>query len=429
MKMVTKIFAAIAVILIIKISFSQDYTNSGSYQCYLKKISSPNAVFVLGDSPNTPKHKFDVLDYKINVDIRNCFISPYPKNYIGSVIIKFRVDTALSSITLNAVNTSLQITAVSMSAISFTHLSDILTVNLDRTYNPNEIVFIKIDYNHLNVSDGAFYASGGGVMTDCEPEGARKWFPCWDKPYDKATVDLTAKVPANVKLGSNGRLNDSTLTRDTLYYHWISRDPVATYLVVISAKVNWKLDIVNAQGTPIRFYYNTTEALSAEGYISDMFTYYSGKFGPHAFEKNGFTTAAASGFPWGGMENQSLTTLCSSCWGSGTVSHEFAHQWFGDAITCGTWGDIWLNEGFATYTEALWLEHTGGYASYKSSITGNASSYLSSNPGWPMYNPQWAVITPDNNTLFNYAITYAKGACVLHMLRYVLQDTTVFFNC
>jgi aminopeptidase N len=129
------------------------------------------------------------------------------------------------------------------------------------------------------------------------------------------------------------------------------------------------------------------------------------------------------------MENQTLTTLCSSCWDVGTVSHEYAHQWFGDAVTCGTWADIWLNEGFATYTEALWLEHLSGYSSYKSDINGDASSYLSGNPGWPMYNPSWAEITPNNNTLFNYAITYAKGACVLHMLRYVLSDTTVFFNC
>ena len=136
-----------------------------------------------------------------------------------------------------------------------------------------------------------------------------------------------------------------------------------------------------------------------------------------------------SGFNWGGMENQTLTTLCGNCWSSNLISHEFAHQWFGDMVTCGTWADIWLNEGFATYSEALWYEYTSGYSSYKSDIVSDASGYLSSNPGWPMYNPQWAVVTPDVNTLFNTAITYNKGACVLHMLRYVLNDTNVFFNC
>jgi aminopeptidase N len=407
----------------------------GSDYCSYKKMHNPNPLLSLGDSPNTPKHKFDVLNYQLNLDIRSCFISPYPKSFTAVEVIKFRVDTALNSITLNAVNSSLQITGVSMSAASFTHASNILTVNLDRTYNPNEIVYVQVNYNHLNVSDQAFYASGGGVFTDAEPEGARKWFPCWDKPFDKATVDITAKVPANAKLGSNGRLNDSTLTGDTLYYHWISRDPVSTYLTVLTGKVNYNLDIVYyhkitnpSDSVPIRFYYNNGEnPTPIKNIITDMTTYYSTLFGEHPFEKNGFTTAPASGFYWGGMENQTLTTLCQNCWSQNLVSHEYAHQWFGDAITCGTWADIWLNEGFATYCEALWYEHTGGYNSYKNDILSDASYYLSHDPGWPMYNPEWAENTPNNTILFNTAITYDKGACVLHMLRYVLGDTT-FFN-
>ena len=95
-------------------------------------------------------------------------------------------------------------------------------------------------------------------------------------------------------------------------------------------------------------------------------------------------------------------------------------------ISPGTWADIWLNEGFATYSEALWYEYTGGYASYKSDINGDASGYISGNPGWPIYNPSWAVTTPPTGTLFNTAITYNKGACVLHMLRYVLGDSLFF---
>jgi hypothetical protein len=126
------------------------------------------------------------------------------------------------------------------------------------------------------------------------------------------------------------------------------------------------------------------------------------------------------------MENQTLTSLCPNCWQESLISHEFAHQWFGDMITCATWADIWLNEGFATFTEALWLEHLYGYSSYKSDINSDASSYLSSNPGWAISEPSWAVITPSTNTLFNYAITYMKGACVLHLLRYVMGDADFF---
>jgi len=433
--MLNKLLLAI-LILASTFIFAFEPQTEATHNCYLGMISKGNTLFLQDDSPGTPRHKYDVIDYKINIDIWNCFISPYPKNFTGSVIVKFRVDTALSSIELNAVNTSLQINSVGMNGISFTHTNNILTVTLDRTYNPGEITNVLINYNHLNVTDGAFYAAGGGVMTDTPPEGARKWFPCYDRPFDKATVDITAKVPANVKLGSNGRLNDSTVTGDTIYYHWISRDPVATYLIVLSAKVNYKLDIVYwhklsnpSDSVPIRFYYNNSEALAAEGYIKNMTTYYSQKFGEHPFEKNGFTTAAATGFPWAGMENQTLITLCSSCWDVTTVAHEYSHQWFGDAVTCGTWADVWLNEGFATYCEAIWAENTGGYIAYKNTINSRVNSYFSGNPGWPIYNPEWAVITPNINTLYNYSITYCKGAGVLHMLRYVLQDTNVFFNC
>jgi hypothetical protein len=85
-----------------------------------------------------------------------------------------------------------------------------------------------------------------------------------------------------------------------------------------------------------------------------------------------------------------------------------------------------LNEGFATYCESLWYEYTGGYASYKNDIDGDAGGYLGNNPGWPIYNPQWAVTTPSISTMFNTEITYYKGACVLHMLRYVLGDSLFF---
>lgn len=433
---IIKILPVIIILLLNSpVLFSQSENKKGSDECSFKKMNMKSLPRLFEqDSQNTPKHKFDVLNYKIYVDIRNCFISPYPKNFNGSVTVRFRADSALNSIELNAVNTSILINSVSLAGISYTHSGNILSISLDRTYNAGETAEIKIDYSHQNISDGAFYASGGMVFTDCEPEGARKWFPCYDRPSDKATLDLTAKVPANAKLGSNGRLNDSLVTGDTIYYHWISRDPVATYLTVMSAKVNYNLDIVYwhklsnpADSIPIRFYYNSGESPAAmKQKIIPMMTYYSQKFGEHAFEKNGFATLNSQ-FSWGGMENQTLTSLCPGCWSENLISHEFGHQWFGDLITCGTWADIWMNEGFATYLEALWLENTSGYSAYKSDINSDASGYLSSNPGWAMYNPSWAVITPGVNELFNTAITYNKGACVLHMLRYTLGDT-VFFN-
>jgi aminopeptidase N len=320
-----------------------------------------------------------------------------------------------------------------MSGISYTHTNNILNITLNRTYNPGEMTQVMIFYHHLDVFDTAFYTGNGIVFTDCEPEGARKWFPCWDKPSDKALSEITAKVPAGVLFGSNGSLQDSTVYGDSLYYHWVNHDSIATYLMVMTSNTDYKLDIVywpmltdSAKLIPMRFYYNTGESPAPmENIICDMTTYYSTLFGVHPFEKNGFATLNSE-FPWGGMENQTLTSLCADCWQPSLISHEFAHQWFGDMISPGTWADIFLNEAFATYCEAIWDEHTTGYTQYKSDINYDAGSYLANNPGWAIYNPVWATNIPDVNTLFNVAVTYDKGACVLHMFRYAVGDSMFF---
>ena len=383
-------------------------------------------------SPNTPRHSFDVLNYELHLDLVNCYSGS--TFYNANVIVTFCVDSALSSIVLNAVNTSLVIESVSPPCTTYTHSNDLLTINLNRIYSPGDTVSVNIVYHHVNTTDNAFYSMGGQAFTDCEPEGARNWFPCWDRPSDKATVDITARVPSNVKLGSNGRLIDSTVSGGNITYHWKSRDPLSTYLVVISSKVNYNLDIVYwhklsnpLDSIPIRFYYGNGESpFHIESILPDMMTYYSQKFCEHPFEKDGFASILPA--PWGGgMENQTLTTLMSAMWDESLVAHEFAHQWFGDMITCGTWADIWLNEGFATYCAALWLEHTGGYAAYKQTINSDAFAYFNDpNASWPIYNASWVQTTPPNYILFNYAITYAKGACVLHMLRYTLGDSLFF---
>jgi len=430
MKLTLTLFAFLFTIVNFNL-LAQEETK-GSVYCSQKKSNS--SLMKIENLMSGPLHSFDVLDYNLDIDIYNCFVSPYPKSFTANVIVTFKVDSTLNSISLNAVNTSLVIDSVGFSGLSFSHSSNFLNINLDRTYAVGETTQVKIYYHHNNVSDNAFYASNGLVFTDCEPEGARKWFPCWDKPSDKATVELRAKTPASVKLGSNGRLADSITMADTTYYHWVSRDPVATYLVVIAAKVNYGLDIVYwvnpsnpNDSLPIRFYYNAGENITAaKQRIIPMTTYFSQTFGEHPFEKNGFATVNNQ-FPWGGMEDQTLTILCPNCWSEYLMAHEYAHQWFGDMITCATWADIFLNEGFATFSEALWSGSKAGYSAYKQDINDDANYYFNNNPGWAISNPNWAIVTPPTNSLFNTAISYRKGSCVLHMLRYVLGDTQ-FFN-
>lgn len=429
-----KLFSLLFSIILITGLNAQDFSTwKGSATCNHKKshmeLKAPDLK-----GPTSPKHSFDVLNYTLDLDLYNNYSSPFPKSFSATNIIEFRVDSALSSINLNAINTSLEILEVSMAGTDFTHSGDILTVELDQTYNPGDVVEVKITYNHKNVSDNAFYVGSGFVFTDCEPEGARRWFPCWDKPSDKATLDLTAKVPSNVLLGSNGRLEETSTVADTNYFNWISRDPIATYIMIVTSSNQFVLDIVDwdytAGGkdtiTPIYFYYTPDENPDyIKSIIGDMATHFSNQFGIHPFEKDGFATLNSL-FQWGGMENQSLTSLCNNCWGESLIAHEFAHQWFGDMISPGTWAEIWLNEGFATWGEAIWTEHNGGYDAYLSEIQDNANYYFSSNPGTVISDPDWAINTPPSNIMFSYALTYMKSSCVVHQLRYVLGDEVFF---
>jgi len=288
-------------------------------------------------------------------------------------------------------------------------------------------------YHHLNIADQGLYVSNGFVFTDFPPEGARKVFPCWDRPSDKATWDLTAMVPATVRLGSTGYLADSTLSGDTLWYHWVSGHPVSTYLITWTSYTNWGIHLFYwnniydpNDSIPILLYKKPTELITMPvEKIPLMTDLYAEKFGPYPFTKIGFATITS--FPWAGMENQTMVNLKPGGYNDEfLIAHEHSHQWFGDMISPGTWADVWLNEGFATYVTELWREQQYGYNAYKTKMNALANYYLSQNPGWALYEPVWAVQTPSAGVLYNVAMSYDKGACVLFQLRYVLGDSLFF---
>jgi aminopeptidase N len=360
-------------------------------------------------------NSFDVLKYELDLDLYNCFKEPISRAFTANEKISIITNISLNEISLNASNRSLNIESVSGAGVSYTHSNDLLNITLDKNYSAGENFDVIINYSHNNLKDSAFYSYQGMVFTDCEPSKARRWFPCKDVPSDKALTTVIATVPSNVLMCSVGSLTDSTVSGDKTTYKWESKDPVATYLVAVVASYKFNLDIVywkrpTGENMEVRFYwqngetqFNLKNVMSKIGKMLDLF---SKLYGDYPFEKLAFATTNRE-FEWGGMENQTIVTLCPDCWTEDLAAHELAHQWFGDLITPNSWADIWLNEGFATYLEAVW------YGSVK---------YLAGNPGWAVYEQSWDVSSPDSENLFNTSITYSKSSCVIYMLRYVIGE-------
>jgi len=262
------------------------------------------------------KHSVDVLKYRLEINLVQCFQAPYPRTFNASEVVTFKVNSALREIKLDANSQSLTIDSVIMAGISYSHQNNILRIILDRTYKPGEVVNVRIFYRYKNSEDNGFFVSNGYVYTDSPPEGTRNWLPCWDRPSDKATWEVFATVPLSVRLGSTGTLADSTFSGDTILYHWVSNVPVSTYLVCFTSSINFEIHSMYwhnlahpADSIPIRIYYKPGEDLSVfDSVIVPLTNFYSEKFGNYPFEKIGFATLNSS-FQWGGMENQSMVNL------------------------------------------------------------------------------------------------------------------------
>ena len=258
------------------------------------------------------------------------------------------------------------------------------------------------------------------IATLSEPYFARVWWPCKDVPSDKAdSARIKITVPSSLYAVSNGRLVRSEESNGWTTYEWFESYPITAYLISL-AITNYEIyrDVyVNQAGDSLDvIYYIYPE--DYESGVSDlsvtpaMLRIFERLFGPYPFAGEKYGQAQ---FPWpGGMEHQTATSLC--CFGRSLVAHELAHQWWGDMITCANWQHIWLNEGFATYAEALYVEATSGpvlYREYMNRMAGN-------------FNGRLFVDDTLNPGKIFARIQYHKGAWVLHMLRGLLGDETFF---
>ena len=284
---------------------------------------------------------------------------------------------------------------------------------------------VAVDYTASPPLIG-FYYYARNSYTMAEPYDARYWWPCYDLPNDKATLDVYATTPDSNLCVSNGVLVSVTPgAPGTKVYHWQETHPIATYLVAVTLGNYWQWTQM-AGSLPVLhnvFPEDSTKAKFDFANVPAMISAFSARWGPYAFDKYG--QVAVTPFGAGGMEHQTMTTI-NRTWVRGDrgleggVAHELAHQWWGDMVTCVDFRDIWLNEGFASYGECEWQEDFYGAAAYATIVQSQMNSALNSDN-----NIRYALYDPPQANLFGNTI-YMKGSLVLHMLRRVLGDPGFF---
>ncbi|HEV8201069.1 MAG TPA: M1 family aminopeptidase [Candidatus Polarisedimenticolia bacterium] len=325
--------------------------------------------------------------------------------------------------------------------LSTTRGGNVVHVTLDRVYNPGELIDITVSYGgvppaaNFNGLAFSFQTHGTGlpgqgpiVSSLSEPDFAGAWWPCLDRPDDKAIVDMDLRVPSNLIGVSNGLLVANILNGDgTRTFQWRSSYPISTYLVsvAVSNYVTWTDFYTPVTGGPVmpvqHYVYPEKETAARTDFnvTVPMLTFLSSTLGEYPFVAEKYGHAL---FPFnGGMEHQTVTSYGGALIRGDhrydyIVVHEMAHQWFGDAVGPAEWPEVWLNEGFATYGEVLWQEHLGGATAMRTYVQS-----LDSRPfTCPVYDP-----LPECSDLFDHTV-YDKGAWVLHMLRHVVGDAAFF---
>lgn len=316
----------------------------------------------------------------------------------------------------------------------FTHQNNILTFTLTEEMALGTLDSVMIDYQGVPVMDGlgSFSTSEHeGVpllATLSQPYGAKDWWPCKQNLNDKIdSVLIVVTCPEKYRTASNGVLIAENVCHGNRVMQWKHDHPIAAYLIAI-AVTNYEVyrdyvslgDDYSGDSIEILNYVypeDLEEVKNATPGIIEVFHLYNRLFGlyPYADEKYGHAQ-----WEWGGgMEHQTMSFMGS--FGHDLMAHELAHQWFGDYVTCASWADIWLNEGFATYLTGITYEHMFN-GIYWDQFKWKSINRILEEPDGSVY----CTDTTDIDRIFDARLSYSKGAMVLHSLRWEIGDEAFF---
>jgi len=387
------------------------------------------------------RNEFDVLHYEIFIDLYEGLMQ---RNgyYNGYVKIKLVLNKSSNEINIHSASGVIQIDSVFLSEnkLGYQQNYENLKIIFPSLISQGETLIVAIYFQRRSDLERGFYFYRSDEVspnlpsdiayTMSEPSDARYWLPCYDEPWDKAKVDLIIKVRSSYLVASNGLLIRDEINGNERIFHWRSKHPMSTYLIAFAVSEyitfsDWYHKVSNpSDSIEVKYYVwreDSLKAVSAFKNVVDMMKFFSLKFGEYPFEKYGMV--AVYHFRYGGMEHQTMTTIHRK-WldgnSEGGIAHELAHQWWGDLVTCETWAEIWLNEGFASYGDALYTEYKYGFEAFKSKLEYWAKAYF-----WEDSIIRYPIYNPPSGRLFGTAVYY-KGAWVLHMLRNLIGDSAFF---
>ncbi|MCG1035032.1 M1 family aminopeptidase [Polaribacter sargassicola] len=396
----------------------------------ISEAEAKSAAKKLAFKVNSNTSNYDITYHKLEFSVNPAIASISGKvtttftalENMNTVIFDLDDNMTVSNVTQN--NNNLQFTQNS---------DDELIITLQNTLNSSNSTSVTITYsgNPTNNSFSSFEINthnGTPVLwTLSEPYGALGWWPCKQDLNDKIDeIDVYITAPEQYVAVSNGLEQSTTINNGEKTTHFKHQYPIPAYLIAI-AVTNYETysHTVANNDNPfpiINYVYPESESLakSSTEITVDIMNHFIDLFGNYPFENEKYGHAQ---FGWnGGMEHTTVSFMGS--FDRNLIAHELAHQWFGNKVTCGSWKDIWLNEGFATYLSGLTVEHLDGNDAFKN-WRNSSINYITSASDGAVYLSD--TDTTSVNRIFNGRLSYNKGSMVLHMLRKELGDTT-FFN-